>query len=74
MTNVSLHVYASVLLEISDALHHGTINLIHIPREKNICADFMTKKGAHSASSAHWDRSQDGLEALLLRDKLAIDC
>ena len=33
VTNVSLHVYASVLLEISNALHHGTINLVHISRE-----------------------------------------
>jgi hypothetical protein len=72
VTNASLHVYASVLLEISDALHHGTINLVHIPREQNICADFMAKKGAHSASSAHWDRPPDGLESLLLRDKLAM--
>jgi hypothetical protein len=28
VTNVSLHVYVYVLLEISDALHHGTINLV----------------------------------------------
>jgi hypothetical protein len=72
VTNVSLHVYASVLLEISDALRHGTINLIHIPREQNICVDSLAKKGAHSASSAHWDRPPDGLKSLLLRDKLAM--
>jgi len=53
VTNASLHVYAFVLLEISDALHHGTINLVHITREQNICADFMAKKDAHSASSAY---------------------
>jgi len=36
------------------------------------CVDFMAKNGAHSASSAHWDRPLDGLESLLLRDKLAM--
>lgn len=47
--------YVSVLLEISDVLNHGTVNLVNIPRQHNICVDFMAKKGAHSASSAHWD-------------------
>jgi len=58
-------VYASVLLEISDTLHHETINLAHIPREQNICADFMAT-GVHSASLTQWDRPPDGLESLLL--------
>jgi hypothetical protein len=68
MTNVSLHVYVSVLLEISYSLHHMIINLVHIPREQNICADFMAKKGVHFASPAQWDRPPDSLEFLLLRD------
>ena len=65
VTNVSLHVYAYVLLEISDPLHHGTINLVHIIREQNIYADFMAKKSDHSASSVQWDRPPYDLESLL---------
>jgi len=47
--NASLHVYVHVLLEISEALHHGTINLVHIVREQNICVDFMAKESVHSS-------------------------
>jgi len=72
VTNVSLHVYVSMLLEISDALHKRAINLVHISKEQNMCVDFMANKGAYFASSAHWDRPPDGLESLLLRDNLAL--
>jgi len=74
VTNVSLHVYVYVLLEIPDVLHHGTINLVHIPREQNICADFMAKKGAHSASSAQLTGIvlQMAWSLFLLRGKLAL--
>lgn len=47
--NVSLQMYAFVLLEISDSLQHETISLVHILREQNKCADFMAKKDAHTA-------------------------
>jgi len=30
VTNVNLHVYAYVLLEIKNALHHEIVNLVHI--------------------------------------------
>jgi len=71
LENASLHVYAYVVLEISDALHHGIVNLVHILREHNICADFMAKEASYSACSAHWTRPPTGLESLFLGDNLA---
>jgi len=71
LENASLHVYASLLLEISDALHNGTINLVHILREQNINIDFMAKEASYSACSAHWTRPPAGLDSLILRDNLA---
>jgi hypothetical protein len=55
LTNASLHVCVYVLLEISKAVNHRTINIVHIPREQNICADFMVKEGIDSAYSFHWE-------------------
>jgi len=71
LENASLHEYASVLLEILDALHHETVNLVHILREHNICADFMAKEASYSACSTQWTRLPTCLESLLLRDNLA---
>jgi len=70
LKNASLHVYA-LLPEITDALHHETVNLVHILREHNICANFMAKETSYSAYSAHWTRPPAGIESLLLKDNLA---
>lgn len=71
MTNTNLH---GLLLEIYGVLYHGTINLVHITRKHYICADFIVRKGVHSAHSSHWDRPRDSLESLFLRDKLTMYC
>ena len=70
LENASLHVYAFVLLKISDALHHGTVNLVHILREQNICADFMVKEASYSACSTHYTRPPVDLKSPLQRDNL----
>jgi hypothetical protein len=67
----NLHTYATDILRIRDVLHeHGNTTLVHVLREQNICADFMTKEGSHAKCSFHWNCSPSGMKSLILRDKL----
>jgi len=66
-----LHTYATDILQIRDVLHeNGNTTLVHVLREQNMCADFMTEEGSHARCSAHWNCPAPGMESLILRDKL----
>lgn len=42
------------------------INLVHVLREQNKCADFLAKAGTHSTISAQWESPPPELESLIL--------
>jgi len=66
----TLHTYATVIFHIRDALHeNGIRTLVHVLREQNTCADFMTKEGSHARCSGHWKCSPPDMESLILREK-----
>jgi len=66
-----LHTYATDILHIRDTLHENeNPTSVHVPREHNMCVDFMAKEGSHARFSAHYNCPPPGMESLTLRDKL----
>jgi len=50
----TLDTYVTDILHIRDILHENdNTTLVHVLREQNMCANFMTKKKSHSRCSTH---------------------
>lgn len=68
------HIYASLIWDIKDLLGRDwRVDVYHVLREGNVCADFLAKIGAEQDSSLVFiDHPLDGLSLLLLADAMGV--